>query len=215
MKPSFKKRVQIIHTVFLLCAIAIGVGLVWTTLGNPESRKAAADETAQRTYLRGTIYERGGEAINYSEKVKGERKYNGGRAFSTLTGYFSPIYGTTGIEKTFNSELVSSKVGANDEKRGHDITLTVDGDLQKAAYRAISNIPNGAAVVLDAQSAEILALASTPTFEPSTLEEDWSELITKDGLFLPNAYKQTFAPGSVFKILSACAVGLGRLCVCV
>ena len=179
---------------------------MWTTLGNPESRKAAADETAQRTYLRGTIYERGGEAINYSEKVKGERKYNGGRAFSTLTGYFSPIYGTTGIEKTFNSELVSSKVGANDEKRGHDITLTVDGDLQKSAYRAISNIPNGAAVVLDAQSGEILALASTPTFEPSTLEEDWSELITKDGLFLPNAYKKTFAPGSVFKILSACAV---------
>ena len=86
MKPSFKKRVQCIQTAFLLCAIAVGVGLVWTTLGNPESREAAAAETAQRTYLRGTIYDRDGKAINYSEEVNGTRKYTGGRAFSTVTG---------------------------------------------------------------------------------------------------------------------------------
>ena len=102
--------------------------------------------------------------------------------------------------------MVSSKVGANDKKKGHDITLTVDWDLQNAAYDAISNIANGAAVVLDSRSGEILALASTPTYEPSSLEENWSDLITVDGLFLPNAYKQTFAPGSVFKAVSGCAV---------
>lgn len=206
MKPSFKKRVQCIQTAFLLCAIAVGVGLVWTTLGNPESREAAAQETAQRTYLRGTIYDRDGNALNYSEKVNGTRKYNGGRAFSTVTGYFSQIYGSTGLEKTFNSELVSSKVGSKDTKKGHDITTTLDSDLQNAAYDAISNIANGAAVVLDAQSGEILALASTPTFVPDTLEDDWSEISQVDGLFLPNAYKSTFAPGSDFKIITACAV---------
>lgn len=178
---------------------------MWTTLGNPESREAAAAETAQRTYLRGTIYDRNGTALDYSEAVNGARKYNGGRAFSTVTGYFSPIYGTTGIEKTFNTELVSSKC-KGDVKKGHDITLTLDSTLQNAAYDAISNIPQGAAVVLDAQSGEILALASTPTYEPSTLEENWSELCTIDGLFLPNAYKSTFAPGSDFKIITACAV---------
>lgn len=178
---------------------------MWTTLGNPESRAAAAAETAQRTYLRGTIYDRDGNAIDYSETVGGDRKYNGGRAFSTVTGYFSPIYGTTGIEKTFNTELVSSKC-KGDTKKGHDITLTLDSDLQNAAYDAISNIAQGAAVVMDARSGEILALASTPTYEPSTLEENWSELCTVDGLFLPNAYKSTFAPGSDFKIITACAV---------
>ncbi|WP_165761053.1 peptidoglycan D,D-transpeptidase FtsI family protein [Butyricicoccus porcorum] len=205
MKPSFKKRVQCIQTAFLLCAIAVGVGLVWTTLGNPESREAAAAETAQRTYLRGTIYDRDGKAINYSEEVNGTRKYTGGRAFSTVTGYFSRIYGTTGIEKTFNTELVSSKC-KGDTKKGHDITLTLDRDLQNAAYDSISNIAEGAAVVLDAQTGEILALASTPTYEPETLEDNWSELCSVDGLFLPNAYKSTFAPGSDFKIITACAV---------
>ena len=206
MKPSFKKRVQCIQTAFLLCAIAVGVGLVWTTLGNPESREAAAQETAQRTYLRGTIYDRDGNALNYSEKVNGTRKYTGGRAFSTVTGYFSPIYGSMGLEKTFNSELVSSKCDSKDPKKGHNITTTLDSDLQNAAYDAISNIANGAAVVLDAQSGEILALASTPTFIPDSLEDDWAELCEVNGLFLPNAYKSTFAPGSDFKIITACAV---------
>ena len=49
MTPSFKKRVQCIQSAFLICAIAIAVGLVWTTLGNPESREAARQETLQRT----------------------------------------------------------------------------------------------------------------------------------------------------------------------
>lgn len=178
---------------------------MWTTLGNPESRAAAAAETAQRTYLRGTIYDRNGKPISYSESVNGKRKYNGGRAFSTVTGYFSRIYGTMGIEKAFNTELVSSKC-KGDTKKGHNITLTLDWDLQNAAYSAISDIAQGAAVVLDARSGEILALASTPTFKPESLEDDWADLCTVDGLFLPNAYKSTFAPGSDFKILSACAV---------
>ncbi len=183
----------------------IGSGVLWTTLGSPESRKQAAAENAQRSYLRGTIYDRDGNALNYSEEVGGARHYNGGRAYSTVTGYFSKIYGASGIEKTFNTELVSSR-SSDDEKKGCDIVLTTDSDLQEAAYAAISNIAQGAAVVLDARSGEILAMASTPTFEPSSLDEDWEELCEINGLFLPNAYKKTFAPGSVFKIISACAV---------
>lgn len=207
MTPSFKRRVQCIQTAFLVCAIAVATGLVWTTLGNPESREAAAQETRQRTYIRGSIYDRNGTLLNSSETVNGERIYNAEyeRAFSTVTGYFSPIYGTTGLENTFNSELVSSK-SDSDNKRGNDITTTLDADLQQAAYDAISDIPNGASVVLDGQTGEILALASTPTFIPSQLEDNWSEYSQKTGLFLPNAYKSTFAPGSDFKIITACAV---------
>lgn len=207
MTPSFKRRVQCIQSTFLLCAIAIAVGLVWTTLGNPESREAAAQETRQRTYIRGSIYDRNGILLNSSEKVNGDRIYNADyeRAFSTVTGYYSPIYGTTGLESQFNSELVSSK-SSGDNKRGNDIVLTLDAKLQQAAYNSISNIAEGAAVVLDAQNGEILALASTPTFIPSELEDNWTEYSQKTGLFLPNAYKSTFAPGSDFKIITACAV---------
>lgn len=157
--------------------------------------------------MRGTIYDRDGNALNYSKKVGGRRYYDGGRAYSTVTGYFSSIYGTMGVEKTFNTQLVSShSKKSSDEKRGSDITLTTDSDLQQAAYDAISDIAKGAAVVLDAKSGEILAMASTPTYDPSSVDDKWAELCEIDGLFLPNAYKNTFAPGSDFKIISACAV---------
>lgn len=149
--------------------------------------------------------DRDGNVLNYSESVGGERQYNGGRAYSTLTGYYSNTYGTLGVEKSYNVELASSH-SLGDSKRGHDVTLTTDSDLQQAAYDAISNISNGAAVVLDARTAEILAMASTPTFDPATVDSDWEELCSIDGLFYPNAYRNTFAPGSVFKVISACAV---------
>ena len=206
MNLSFKKRVQCTLSAFLICAIGIGAGLLWTTFGNPESRKEAAAQNEQRSYLRGTIYDRNGNALNYSKKVGGKRHYTGGRAYSTITGYFSKIYGASGIEKTFNTDLVSSRTDSDGTKKGCDIVLTTDSDLQNAAYSAISNIAQGAAVVLDARSGEILAMASTPTFKPTSLEDDWSDLTQIDGLFLPNAYKKTFAPGSDFKIISACAV---------
>ena len=68
-----------------------------------------------------------------------------------------------GIEKTFNTDLVSYR-SVGGKKQGCDIELTTSTKLQQAAYDAISDIPNGAAVVLDAKSGEILAMASTPTY---------------------------------------------------
>lgn len=183
----------------------MGVGLLWTTLGNPESRKEAAAETAQRTYKRGTIYDRDGNRLNYSKKVGGKRYYRGGRAYSTLTGFFSQTYGSMGIEKTFNTDLVSYR-SVTGKKEGCSIELTTSTALQQAAYNAISDIPDGAAVVLDVKTGEILAMASTPTYDPETVDSTWDDLCEIDGLFLPNAYKNTFAPGSDFKIITACAV---------
>ena len=206
MIPSFRRRVQIIQTVFILCGIAISAGLLWTTLGDQESRQEVELENLQRTYIRGSILDRNGKVINHTDKLGGDRQYEGGRAFSTVTGYVSQTKGAWGLEKTFATELTSSKVGKDEEKKGHDITLTLDWDLQDAAYTAISDIPNGAAVVLDAKSGEILALASTPTFIPSDIEDTDTYNSLPNGTFLPNAYKSTFAPGSDFKIITACAV---------
>ncbi|WP_419493091.1 penicillin-binding transpeptidase domain-containing protein, partial [Butyricicoccus sp.] len=210
MTPSFKKRVQCIQSAFLICAIAIAVGLVWTTLGNPESREAARQETLQRTYIRGTITDRDGTPLSWSTKANGYRSYIDGetkqRAFSTVVGYYSPAYGTFGLEKTFNSQLISSKCKSDGKQIGNTIQTTLDTNLQTATYSAISDIANGAAVVLDAKTGEIVSMASTPSFIQSDLEDNWSEYAQKTGLFLPNAYKSTFAPGSDFKIITACAV---------
>ena len=129
MTPSFKKRVQCIQSAFLICAIAIAVGLVWTTLGNPESREAARLETLQRTYIRGTITDRDGTPLSWSTKANGYRSYIDGetkqRAFSTVVGYYSPAYGTFGLEKTFNSQLISSKCKSDGKQIGNTIQTTL------------------------------------------------------------------------------------------
>lgn len=183
---------------------------MWTTLGNPESREAARQETLQRTYIRGTITDRNGTPLSWSNKANGYRSYIDGetkqRAFSTVVGYYSPAYGTFGLEKTFNTQLISSKCKSGDKQVGNTVQTTLDTDLQTATYSAISDIANGAAVVLDAKTGEIVSMASTPSFIQSDLEDNWSDYSQKTGLFLPNAYKSTFAPGSDFKIITACAV---------
>ena len=133
MTPSFKKRVQCIQSAFLICAIAIAVGLVWTTLGNPESREAARLETLQRTYIRGTITDRDGTPLSWSTKANGYRSYIDGetkqRAFSTVVGYYSPAYGTFGLEKTFNSQLIFSKCKSDGKQIGNTIQTTLDTNL--------------------------------------------------------------------------------------
>lgn len=110
-----------------------------------------------------------------------------------------------GIEKIFNTDLVSYR-SVTGKKEGCSIQLTTSTALQQAAYDAISDISEGAAVVLDVNTGEILAMASTPTYDPDTVDTNWDELCQVDGLFLPNAYRNTFAPGSDFKIITACAV---------
>ena len=102
--------------------------------------------------------------------------------------------------------MISSKCKSDGKQIGNTIQTTLDTDLQTATYSAISDIANGAAVVLDAKTGEIVSMASTPSFIQSDLEDNWSEYTQKTGLFLPNAYKSTFAPGSDFKIITACAV---------
>lgn len=186
--------------------MALTTAVLVTTLGDPESREAAAADAARRTYIRGSILDRDGNVLSSSEKVMGKRSYTGGAAFGSVTGYYSLQYGTSALEAALDTELTTSD-SKGDNKRGHDITLTLDPDIQRTAYRQLVNAGiNGAAVVLDVKSGEILGLASTPSYDPAEIDTNWAELNKVNGLFLPNAYKQQFAPGSTFKTVSSIAV---------
>lgn len=151
--------------------------------------------------MRGSILDRDGTKLAYSEKAGGKRHYAHPYAFSNLLGYWSKIYGTYGVEKTMN-DLLSHSASEEEDKRGADVTLTIDAALQEQAYKAIEKY-TGSVVVLDAKSGEILALASSPTFNVTKLEEDWEAINEKDGVFLSNAYQNPVTPGSVFKLITS------------
>ena len=73
------------------------------------------------------------------------------------------------------------------------------------AYNQIAD-KTGAVVVLDAKTGEILALTSSPSFNGNKIEEEWENLVLKEGIFTSNAYQNSAVPGSVFKIVTSAAI---------
>jgi penicillin-binding protein 2 len=93
---------------------------------------------------------------------------------------------------------------------GDDLYLTLDGDLQRAAYDALGE-KVGAVVVLDVKSGGILAMASRPAYDPERLVANvsrsyWAEINTDERKTLLNRTIQAaYPPGSTFKIVMALA----------
>lgn len=211
MKKSLLKRTQFLQSATLVCVILMIISLIRISALLPgvseeadRQKQEAKESTWQREYVRGRILDREGNILAASEKPQGKRTYSDPYAFSNVVGYWSLKYGTYGVEKVMNDVLVHSD-SPEEEKRGADVTLTIDGSLQKKAYDLISEY-TGSAVVLNAKTGEILALVSSPSFNANALEEDWEEINSKEGVFYSNAYQNPVVPGSVFKLVTSKAI---------
>lgn len=134
--------------------------------------------------------------------------------------------GKSGLEKTLD-QFLQGKVGSiklevnafgrvmkeierESGSEGKSMSITVDSRLQKAAFEAFGE-ESGAAVVLDVHSGEILALVSTPSFDPNLFAngisyKHWSALLNNERTPLINkAVSGQYSPGSTFKIVVALA----------
>ena len=93
---------------------------------------------------------------------------------------------------------------------GHNVVLTIDLEIQKALEDLLKG-KIGAAVAMDPQSGQILAMGSSPAFNPDLFasgicREDWINLLTTPFHPLQNkAIQGQYPPGSVFKIVTAIA----------
>jgi penicillin-binding protein 2 len=134
--------------------------------------------------------------------------------------------GKAGIERVHNSYLTGTNgfrqvlvnnVGKvlNEIRRlepipGKELKLTLDRELQAVAESELATSP-GAVVALNPKSGEILALASSPSFDPNLFASristaDWTRLIEDpDRPFQNRAIQSAFAPGSTFKVIMALA----------
>lgn len=94
---------------------------------------------------------------------------------------------------------------------GQDLVISLDMGLQQFAHQRLSSQLAGAAVVMDIYTGDVLALASTPSYDPEAFyrglrDEEWGEL-TSD-IYRPLANKAIagqYAPGSTFKMMTALA----------
>ena len=101
-------------------------------------------------------------------------------------------------------------LGEVEEVPGNNVYLTLDRDLQGSAYEALQG-KQGAIVALDARSGAILALASSPPFDPNVFArgigaEEWHALVKDKMQPLNNrAVQGQYPPASTFKIVLAVA----------
>lgn len=151
------------------------------------------------------------------------REYPAGELWAPVTGWFTRLHGTSGLEREYTSELAGTgsqqtvqrivDVLTGRSSSGANLSTTLVPAAQRAAMEALGDA-KGAVVAMDYATGEILALASTPTYDPnrlSTLSTDdeieaWNELITAEDEPLKNrAVREVYPPGSTFKLVTAAA----------
>lgn len=217
-KSTMNKRLIYVMIFFIVLFLSIVFYLVYFQLFKAD--KLSEDSHNKRLWVdeneinRGNIYDRNGNVLVYNEKDENGynvRAYNNGEINSAFIGYNSVKYGKSGLEKTYNKDLLNisdqptSKIRNMVEKsgEGNNLNLTIDQTIQEIAYNSLGN-HIGSIVVMDPRNGEVLAMVSKPSFDPNTLDENWDMLIQNtDAPLLNRSSQGIYRPASTMKIVSA------------
>lgn len=210
-----------------------------------------ADDYANNSHNKRAIYEkyshpRGdflveGKPITSSVKTDDKqyeflRKYEFGPMYAPVTGYISPFVGKNLLE-SIDDDILSGKDSrlfvrkvldtvTNKGTRGGNVALTINAKAQEAAYNGLKD-KTGAAVAIDPDTGKVLAMVSTPSYDPNVLAQNDRNAVAEaydqltldsdpkrkkpDTKFDPKmpmdnrALRYTYPPGSTFKLITAAA----------
>ena len=190
---------------------------------HPENRRAVT-----RDYFRprGQIVSADGAVLARSVEQEGKgalvRQYPEHELFGQVTGYFSLRYNKDGVERTYNDELAGRGSVEDvenlvdlllEDDHTQDVHLTLHKEVQQAARDALGDRP-GSVVALDPRDGSVLALWSFPSYDPepiSSLDDAAAErarnllLIDPNDPLIPRSYRESYFPGSTFKVVTAAA----------
>ncbi|GAC1311842.1 MAG: D,D-transpeptidase PbpA [Acidimicrobiales bacterium] len=187
------------------------------------TRQAVADFSRARGAIQtadGTVI---AQSVPSPDQYKFQRVYPEKSLYAFLTGFLSFRYGSEGLERTYGADLAGRNLPLSSTNIHHlldsgprtaNVTITVSSALQKATTAALGN-QVGAVVALDPRDGSILSLVSQPTYDPNELagHDPSAEQAAFKGLsadparpLLPRAYRESYAPGSTFKVVTASAV---------
>ncbi|WP_051966736.1 penicillin-binding transpeptidase domain-containing protein [Kitasatospora mediocidica] len=151
-----------------------------------------------------------------------KRTYTDGSQFAAVTGFSSQIYGNTQLEGTEDSLLSGTDnrlAGwalwdeiSRKQNPGGDVYTTISKAAQQAAMQGLGN-QKGAVAAIEPSTGRILALASTPSYDPGSFagstaadQNAWNALQADTNQpMLNRALRQTYPPGSTFKVVTAAA----------
>lgn len=183
---------------------------------NSANRRNFVDE---EYIVRGEIFDKYGTVLatnDEDDNGKAYRRQIYPEAYAHLIGYKSDTYGTSGIEKAFNSYLLDVhdkdpisqlRKSITTKSIGNDIELTIDNDLQLKAYDLLKGY-KGSIVVIKPSTGEVLAMTSRPSFNTNKITSIWDDLINDNdnSPLINRATNGLYTPGSVMKIVSSVAV---------
>ncbi|MDO5681826.1 MAG: penicillin-binding transpeptidase domain-containing protein [Propionibacteriaceae bacterium] len=163
------------------------------------------------------------QTVPSEDQFKFQRTYPDGRLYAQITGYYSYDQGRAGLESSYNREMAGTADSqfmnrfldslTGQVPTGASVETTINAAAQRAAYSGLGN-RKGAVVAIDPRTGAILALASTPSYDPnqianhdlSAARETYVALNEDPDRPMANrAAREIYPPGSVFKLVTAAA----------
>ncbi|MFI8088907.1 peptidoglycan D,D-transpeptidase FtsI family protein [Streptomyces sp. NPDC086080] len=226
-----------LRRVAIFCGLLILALLVRNNwIQYAQADKLRNDENNRRVAIERYASPRGdiivdGEPITGHKATNGDfaykRTYKNGAMWAPVTGFVSQAFGANQLEsiedgiltgnddRLFFRNTLDMLTGKN--KEGGNVVTTLSGAAQKAAYDGLKKQGGkGSVVAIEPSTGKILALASYPSYDPSTiagnsLDTDtkaWQKLQKKnnpDDPMLNRALREVYPPGSTFKVVTAAA----------
>lgn len=218
----------------MFCALLVAATTIQFVQAQSLNDKPGNRRTLLATYgkQRGSILVDGkavAESVPVEDDYKYLRSYPQGKLYASVTGYYSIVYGASGIENSYNDLLSGSSdklfyrrivdMVTGQSQKGASVELTINPKAQQVAADAMGS-QRGAVVALDPRSGAILAMYSSPTYNPNSLAshdlssviKTWQQLTTeKSNPMLNRSINELYPPGSTFKLItSAAALSTGK-----
>ena len=200
-----------------------------------EAGALTADPRNHRTVLdqlsrpRGAILVEGApivESVPNGVQDQFLRRYADGKVYAPVTGFFTPFNGAAGVESALSPELSGvgdagffaeiERLVSGHAPGGASVDLTLDASLQHVAYDALDSAGlTGSVVALDPSTGRILAMVSTPSYDPNALSSPDPAAVAQVYRALESDGREPLQnraiggrlnpPGSVFKLVTASA----------
>ena len=227
MNKQLKALTRTIFAMFLVLFFAV------TMIQVVQADELRANELNTRTLKNSYKIERGsilvnGNPVAFSTPTGDEyrfvRQYSDGALYAPITGYFSHTQGMSGLESAMNQDLTGTG-GAQFFTRimntlngvapqGSSVQTTIQAKVQEAAAAAMAELGvEGAVIAIQPKTGRILAMTSTPSFDPNLLSgNNDAEIIANYGQLADSPSKplnnraiagDMYHPGSVYKLIVA------------
>lgn len=213
---GIRKNLRVLRVILLALFVLLALYFVYAVqtyggrwFSNPHNVRL---QQQKRNVAAGRIIDRDGEVLAYTDE-DGERRYNGDkstrRAVSHVVGDSAGLTqgGAESMQARYllgfnNNPLHSlSQAFSGKEASGQDVVLTIDADLSAKAAEAMGNY-DGAVVVMNYVTGEVLAMVSKPGFDPENIEDYQN---ASGSALVNRATMGRYTPGSVYKIVTTVA----------